>query len=191
LTAEHSEKRAAILKAALDLFVERGFHNTPTSLIAKKAGVATGTLFHYFKSKEELINALYLETKIKMGQAIQQSFKDSGSLENRMRQLWKESVKWGIMNPKEIKFIQQYTNSPFNTKLARDAALNQFEYLAKMIKETAESDALKRVYPELLEDYLEGIFNLAFDHFRKHPDKISEENIELAFDICWHGISAK
>ncbi|MCK5033837.1 MAG: helix-turn-helix transcriptional regulator, partial [Calditrichia bacterium] len=58
MTAEYSEKREAILKATLNLLVERGFHDTPTSLIAKEAGVATGTLFHHFKNKEELINAL-------------------------------------------------------------------------------------------------------------------------------------
>lgn len=191
MTTANSEKRQAILKTALDLFVERGFHNTPTSLIAKQAGVATGTLFHYFKNKEELIDALYMETKSKMGKAIQQSLKDAGSLEDRMRLLWKESVKWGILNPKEFKFIQQYSNSPFISKLTRDAVMNQFEYLAKIIKETASSDELKRVYPEFLEDFLEGILNLAINHFRRHPDKISEENIELAFDICWHGISVK
>ena len=58
-----ADKREAILKTALNLFTERGFHNTPTSLIAKEAGVATGTLFHYFKNKEILINELYLHIK--------------------------------------------------------------------------------------------------------------------------------
>jgi AcrR family transcriptional regulator len=57
------EKELQILNASLNLFVERGFHGTSTAEIAKSAGVATGTLFHYFKSKEELINRLYLYSK--------------------------------------------------------------------------------------------------------------------------------
>ncbi len=188
MTKDVSEKKQAILKAALELFVDRGFHNTPTSLIARQAGVATGTLFHYFKNKEELIDTLYLETKTKMGQAIQQNFQNTGSLDERMRQLFKDIVKWGILNPKEYRFIQQFSNSPFITKLTRDTALDHFEYLTNIINELVGSGELKTVYPEFIEDFLEGVFNLAITHFRRHPDKISEENIDLVFDICWHGI---
>ena len=47
-----TEKREAILDTALVLFTERGFFGTPTSMISKEAGVATGTLFFYFKTKE-------------------------------------------------------------------------------------------------------------------------------------------
>ena len=55
------EKEQKILDTSLKLFVERGFHGTSTAEIAKTAGVATGTLFHYFKTKEELIDSsIYL-----------------------------------------------------------------------------------------------------------------------------------
>ena len=50
-----NEKKQSILDASLKLFVENGFHGTSTAEIAKTAEVATGTLFHYFKTKEELI----------------------------------------------------------------------------------------------------------------------------------------
>ena len=52
-----TDKRDKILQAALELFAEQGFRGTSTAQIAKHAGVATGTLFHHFESKE----ALYLE----------------------------------------------------------------------------------------------------------------------------------
>lgn len=191
MTVETSEKKEAILKVTLDLLVERGFHDTPTSLIAKQAGVATGTLFYYFKNKEELINALYLETKSQMIKALKQAFVDTGSIEDRIRQLWKEGVKWGIMNPKAYKFIQQFSNSPYITHLTRHEASSQFEYWAIIIKEIENSHELKQVYPEFFEDFIEGILNLCVDHFRKHPEKISEENIDLVFDICWNGIAAR
>jgi AcrR family transcriptional regulator len=57
------DKKAALLKAALKLFTERGFHGTSTAQISKEAGVATGTLFNYFPTKEDLINGLYFEVK--------------------------------------------------------------------------------------------------------------------------------
>jgi len=191
LTVEHSEKREAILKATLDLLVERGFHDTPTSLIAKEAGVATGTLFHHFKNKEELINALYLETKSKMVNALKKDLLVTGGIEEKMRQLWKGSVQWGIMHPKEYQFFQQFSNSPFITKLTRDEAMSQFEFIQDIIEEAVNSVSVKDIYPEFFMDFIEGTFILGMNHFRKHPEKISEENMNMMFDICWNGISVK
>jgi AcrR family transcriptional regulator len=55
---ENKEKtRQAILRAALELFAERGFYRTTTKAISRKAGIAEGTLFNYFQTKEDL--ALY------------------------------------------------------------------------------------------------------------------------------------
>jgi AcrR family transcriptional regulator len=56
--AENKEKtKQAILKAALELFAERGFYRTPTKAISRRARIAEGTLFNYFPTKEDL--ALY------------------------------------------------------------------------------------------------------------------------------------
>ena len=55
---ENKEKtKQAILAAALKLFAEKGFYNTSTRAISRKAGIAEGTLFNYFETKEDL--ALY------------------------------------------------------------------------------------------------------------------------------------
>lgn len=56
--AENREQtKQAILEAALELFSKRGFYRTRTKEISRKAGIAEGTLFNYFRSKEDL--ALY------------------------------------------------------------------------------------------------------------------------------------
>ncbi len=191
MTVEYSEKRKAILKATLDLLVERGFHDTPTSLIAREAGVATGTLFHHFKNKEELINALYLETKGKMIGALKKDIKATGNIEDKMCQLWKSGVQWGIMHPKEYQFFQQFSNSPFITKLTRDEAMSQFEFIQDLIEEAVNSESVKDIYPEFFMDFIEGTFTLGMNHFKKHPDKISEENMNMMFDVCWNGIAAE
>ncbi len=49
------EKITAILNAARDLFAQKGFDQTPVSEIAKKAGVAGGTIIYHFKNKENLL----------------------------------------------------------------------------------------------------------------------------------------
>lgn len=56
-----TDKRRAILAAALRLVARSGLHNTPMSALAREAGVAAGTLYLYFPSKEAMLNALYLD----------------------------------------------------------------------------------------------------------------------------------
>lgn len=51
--------RQRLVRAALELFLARGYHDTTTAQIAKKAGVAEGTIYRHFASKQHLLNELY------------------------------------------------------------------------------------------------------------------------------------
>src|SRR5262245_35782555 len=55
------DKRRQILDAAIRVFARQGFHSTRVSDIADEAGVAYGLVYHYFKSKEEVLNELFSE----------------------------------------------------------------------------------------------------------------------------------
>ncbi len=56
-----NDKRSLILDAALRTFAKRGYSDTKVAEIAAEAGVAEGTLYNYFQSKEELLLALFDE----------------------------------------------------------------------------------------------------------------------------------
>jgi AcrR family transcriptional regulator len=51
--------RQRLARAALELFTTRGYHPTTTPLIAKKAGVAEGTIYRHFTSKQHLLNEVF------------------------------------------------------------------------------------------------------------------------------------
>jgi AcrR family transcriptional regulator len=55
------DKRRQILDAAIRVFARQGFHSTRVSDIADEAGVAYGLVYHYFNSKEEVLNELFTE----------------------------------------------------------------------------------------------------------------------------------
>ena len=67
------DKRNAILSAAIQVFAERGL-GAPTAAITSAAGIAEGSLFTYFKTKDELINALYRELKLELADAMMSGF---------------------------------------------------------------------------------------------------------------------
>src|SRR5665811_1996691 len=55
------DKRRQILDAAVRVFARQGFHSTRVSDIADEAGVAYGLVYHYFRSKDEVLNELFSE----------------------------------------------------------------------------------------------------------------------------------
>ena len=61
MTAAANDKRRVILDAALRVFARQGFHTCRVSDIADEAGVAYGLVYHYFSSKEEILDTLFLD----------------------------------------------------------------------------------------------------------------------------------
>jgi TetR/AcrR family transcriptional regulator, fatty acid metabolism regulator protein len=68
-----TEKRRAILDAAIRVFARQGFHAARVSDIAEEAGVAYGLVYHYFDSKEQMLNELFTERWALLLDAIRQA----------------------------------------------------------------------------------------------------------------------
>jgi AcrR family transcriptional regulator len=99
------DKREAILQAMLDLVAERGFHDAPMSLVAKRAGASAGIIYHYFPSKDELIRALYLHVKAKMGEFLVEG-QIAGMLpEQAFKRVWMNAYRFYRTHQQEMKFL--------------------------------------------------------------------------------------
>src|SRR6266545_4260342 len=98
------DKRNAILAAATQVFAERG-PGAATSTISSAAGVGEGTLFTYFKTKDDLLNALYREIKLELADAIMTGFPRKKSIRDRLRHVWDRYVEWGVANPMQQRVV--------------------------------------------------------------------------------------
>jgi TetR/AcrR family fatty acid metabolism transcriptional regulator len=56
---QQADKRRAILDAAIRVFARQGFHSARVSDVAAEAGVAYGLVYHYFDSKDQMLNELF------------------------------------------------------------------------------------------------------------------------------------
>jgi TetR/AcrR family transcriptional regulator, fatty acid metabolism regulator protein len=77
--APPADKRRQILDAAIRVFARQGFHATRVSDIADEAGVAYGLVYHYFRSKEEVLNELFVERWSLLLAAIEETDRAGGS----------------------------------------------------------------------------------------------------------------
>lgn len=118
--------------------MEFGFHGTPTSKIAQEAGVSNGTLFHYYKTKDELVIALYINIKTRLADYVADNTPDSKDLKELMRSNYLSTLYWAMDNRQEFYFIQQFHSSPFLLLIAPEETQKQtqwvFDLLARAIK---------------------------------------------------------
>jgi len=73
-TGPGSEKYQRILDAAVEVIAERGYFNSPVSAIAKRAGVADGTIYLYFKSKDDVLRTAIDEAFVKFYRQVEEGF---------------------------------------------------------------------------------------------------------------------
>ena len=94
-TAQSEQMRAtavaSILKAAQEVFGERGFFGGSTDEVARRAGVSKGLVFNYFKTKDDLLEAL-LEQHLSYALSVWESDPPSGTPEERLTQIFDRTV---------------------------------------------------------------------------------------------------
>lgn len=128
------EKRLAILAAATDVVAQHGTA-APTAKIAQVAGVAEGTLFKYFASKEVLLNALYVSLKTELRDAMLGDFPASGSAKEKSLYVWLRYVNWGAKRPAPRRALQQLSVSDLITPASHQQASEGFGSLRDLTQD--------------------------------------------------------
>ena len=118
-----TEKRDDIVRVALELIVEHGFHGTSMAMIADQAKVGAGTIYRYFKSKDVLINDLFLEMTEKISTNVMEESAEDYPIQDRLLHLGVLFMKYMIANPICFRYLEQFFHSPYGVKLRRDKVL--------------------------------------------------------------------
>jgi len=140
-----ADKKQNILDAMLNLIVANGFHGTPMSLVAKEAGVAAGTIYHYFDSKEAIINELYAILKQRMGQALLTSNPVNLHFKTRFFMFWRNLYHYIVQNPNEFIFLELYANSPYISQLAKTENAQFYQPVIDFLAQGALAGVLREM----------------------------------------------
>jgi AcrR family transcriptional regulator len=185
------DKRNAILDAATRVFAERGLTAAPTSEISKKAGVADGTLFTYFKTKDELVNALYREIKLELADAMMSGFPRKKSVRSRLRHVWDSYVNWGVRNPGQRKVLTQLQVSGMLSRDSVEAGSAPFVEIQNMTRDAIEQHILRADLPlELISKTLGALAEATMDLIVLKPT-LATKYRNGGFEVYWAGIARK
>lgn len=120
-----TETRDAILDAALATFAERGFHGTAMPVLARRAGVASGTPYRHFESKEALVNAVYRRCKSELNAALFEGFPFDAPEREQHRVFFWRMVAFFRERPEVFDFLELHHHQPYldaeNLELERQA----------------------------------------------------------------------
>lgn len=107
------DKRRVLLDAAVRVFAEKGYHACRVSDIAAEAGVAHGLLYHYFGSKEEVLQTVFTETWSLMLTAIRSVEETTESSREQVRKVAAIVLRSWRADPTLIRvLVREVTRSP-------------------------------------------------------------------------------
>ena len=179
MTTAAVDKRRVILDAAVRVFARQGFHTCRVSDIADEAGVAYGLVYHYFSSKETILDTLFLERWDVMLAAIAEADASDQSPRDKLRAIASFIVDSYRHDPDLMKVIIVEVTRAANTfgRTHLDKIMQAYEGIARIVKRAqdegtfrTEVDALfaAQAFYGLIEQVLtQWIFGIAASNGRR------------------------
>jgi TetR/AcrR family transcriptional regulator, repressor of fatR-cypB operon len=184
-------KRDEIVRSALELIAEHGYHGAPMAMIAERAGVGAGTIYRYFENKDVLIKELYTDLENKIYPYILDGYADDAPIRARFLHLWTALLRYFIAHPLHYRYLEQFHNSPYGVAFRRDKILGK-TYGCDVFRELFEQGGVQQVVKDLP---LVILFALSFgpllavarDHILGFV-QLDDAMINRTIEACWDAV---
>ncbi|HEY4940994.1 MAG TPA: TetR/AcrR family transcriptional regulator [Rhizomicrobium sp.] len=144
------DKRARLLAAALELFETRGFDGVAVPEIAAKAGVATGTIYRYFTTKEALVNALYRYWKAVYNAIVLAPLPQGLETRDQFTTYWQRMMQFAQNHPRATRFMDLHHHAPYLDAGSIAAGGTYREVAEAFIGRARDSGAIRDIDPILV-----------------------------------------
>lgn len=165
----------------VELVAERGIHGTSMSQVAERAGVATGTAYVHYESKEELLIAAFVEVKTRLGEAALSEVDVSDDTRDVFESVWRNCYDHVASDPAIADFLLQVEASPL--RVAAHDALADDDLLTRMAEQL--SSKLVALPIHVLYDLsLAPVVRLVASDV-----DLSELEMTTLIESCWQAVS--
>lgn len=180
-----TDRPAAIRRALCNLVAHNGFHGASMSAVAQEAGVATGTAYVHYASKQDLVYATYLEIKRDLGDAVLGQVNLDADPRERYRQLWIGIYRYLQGEPERARFLTQLEESPFHESAHEMLA----EEGDRLLEEGARAD-LEDLFVDLPMAAVHLLSAGTAVRLVSAGIALSDEEVETFADATWRAIAA-
>jgi AcrR family transcriptional regulator len=183
-------KKICILESALELINENGFHGSPISKVAKNAGVAAGSIYTYFESKEELILGIYDYVTESIKNYISERDDDTLDFKTRFFNYWKNYTDFYDQNPSKHGFYNQFLNSPFYSEKSQQKPNDWHEWSNSFFRSGIDQGVIKNINPTVLAILVNSNIRSIVSINNNFKQKLASNNVNLAeiSQLIWKGI---
>lgn len=186
-----SDKEQAIFAATIELVAEVGLTGLKMADIARRAKIASGTLYLYFTSKEELLNAIYRKLKRDHAFLSAASEEDAGlPLRLKFRRIWELALRHGLTHYRETLFTEQFVVSPYINDESREVSSEVTRFIIELIEAGKRDTLIKPLDNALLLCLMSGFLRETAAYCRKSGQEVSPELVESTFTLCWDALKA-
>lgn len=182
-------KKEIIQETMLKLIAEQGVQATPMSQIARESGVSTGTIYHHFSSKEEILQEIYLNKKKDFRDMIEMELQDKDPLEKQFARLWVAIYYYYINNPLLFRFSQQIAGTPLINPETKKTGLTYHTGIFEFFQSGISAGRFVEMEVSLMAELIHGIIcTLVELQLNGELDK-SDKHIKDAVDFSWQAIA--
>jgi AcrR family transcriptional regulator len=152
---EHKE--TAIREQALEMIVNEGFDGLSMQKLAKAANVSPGTIYIYYKNREDLLNQLFIEVQKTFSELALKGFNPELSLEEGLWLQWKNRLQFILEYPIYFKFFEQFRNSHLINH--KDLKIGEFkENMKAFVMNAIKRGEMSKMEPEVFWSLAYGSF---------------------------------
>ena len=186
--SERSDKYEAILHSTLFLVSTYGFHGTSMAMIAEDAGIGAGTIYRYFKSKDDLIFRLMQDIQERVIEAMLCGYDESMPYRERFELMWLNMTHYYMSHPAEFQYAEQHRHSGYMQHLARVSGVHILSPVLRFFIEGKKNRLIKDLPLYTIIAVSRGpiieMAKLCIDH----NQKLTEESIQQACRACWDAL---
>jgi len=187
----YNKVQKAVMETTLHLIIDRELQATSMSLIAKDSGVSTGNIYHYFSSKEDIINELYKAIVLFNGDFVTKGMNEASSVQERFRGSWRSLIELGKLYPKGFRFIEQYSFSPY---IHEQSKLEAYKGgwcapMEELYRQAIEEGLFVPLDPHMMVQMHYGSIVYLLKSHQQNMLELSDEVAEQAILACWNAVS--
>ncbi|MGH7657311.1 MAG: TetR/AcrR family transcriptional regulator [Gemmatimonadales bacterium] len=182
--------RQRLIRAALELYTEAGFRGTTTPMLAQRAGVAEGTIYRHFTSKEHLLNEAYRGVQRWGSRLVREAEEHRGDTPSeRLARVAHQLFEAAERDPAVLRMLFYTSQDPFLDERSRDAG-REFRGAIQQIVAMGKSDGLVRAGPaDLWSSLWLGLLEFMVQRICTREWTASHPQVALALEAAWDAIA--